>query len=149
MLDPCMGIPGVASNELWLESKVLPNHFVETAGMSRVVAEEFKTWTTDEHCAQDTTMATSWVIDVVATRRKHARLIMDTHRASILKKTSWLGLNRLKTGTRSYEAVADKHVFCMNVARHRANSWNYSAKLSKSMQDSKRHFFSAVSVDKW
>ena len=61
--------------------KVLPTRSVDTVGKSPFVAKESKTLSTDENYAQTTTMATNRLIDVVATRRKHLLLGMDSHRA--------------------------------------------------------------------
>ena len=61
--------------------KVLPTRSVDTVGKSRFVAKEPKTWSTDENYAQAMTMATNRLIDVVATRRKHLLLGIDSHRA--------------------------------------------------------------------
>ena len=60
---------------------MLPARSVDTVGKSRFVAMESKTWSTDENYAQAKTMATNRLIDVVATRRKHLLLGMDSHRA--------------------------------------------------------------------
>ena len=66
--------------------------FVDTAGKSRFVAKEFLSRTTDEYNAQETTMATNRVIDMVVTRRRHARMIMDVHRDFRHLEEDWLVL---------------------------------------------------------
>ena len=63
--------------------KVLSTGSVEKAGKALSVAKHFEAWSTDEYFAQATTMATHRLIDVVAMRRKHSRLVMDIRRASL------------------------------------------------------------------
>ena len=59
---------------------MLLTRFVDTAGKARFVENEFETWSTNEYDAQTTAMATNRLIDVLAGRRKHSSLAVDTHR---------------------------------------------------------------------
>ena len=61
--------------------KILGTRFVDTDEKSRFVAKEFDTGPTDQFYAQATTMTTNRLVDVLATKRGHGRLIMDIHRA--------------------------------------------------------------------
>lgn len=61
--------------------KVLPTRFVDTVEKSRFVAKEFNTYVTDDYYAQATTVTTNKLIDLLAARRRYARLILDVHRA--------------------------------------------------------------------
>ena len=96
----------------------------------------------DEYYAQATTMATSRVIDVVASRRRHARMIMDVHRAFrrvVLTSWShgWPASNLERRGSRSWtiscEAVAEKRV--LYGRRKAPREWpDFSGQFSHSLQ---------------
>ena len=71
----------VVNRDEYAGQKVLATHFVDTEGTSRFVAKEFNTGATDEFYAKATTMTTNKLIDIIATKRCHARLVMDISRA--------------------------------------------------------------------
>ena len=58
-------------------AKFLRTRFVDTEGKSRFVAKEFNTGATDEFFAQ----ASGRLVDVLASHRRHSRLVLDVHRA--------------------------------------------------------------------
>ena len=62
-------------------AKFLRTRFVDTEGKSRFVAKEFNTGATDEFFAQASTMSTGRLVDVLASHRRHSRLVLDVHRA--------------------------------------------------------------------
>jgi len=60
---------------------VITTRFVDTVSKSRSVAREYNAGPTDEYFAQAIAMRTNQLIDLLATRRGHARVVMDAARA--------------------------------------------------------------------
>ena len=61
--------------------KILKTRFVDTEEKSRFVAKEYNTGATDEFFAQATTMTTGRLVDAMACKHRHSRMILDVHRA--------------------------------------------------------------------
>ena len=59
----------------------MKTRFVDTDEKSRFVAKEYNTGATDEFFAQATTMTTGRMVDALACKRRHSRMILDVHRA--------------------------------------------------------------------
>ena len=59
--------------------KILKTRFVDTDEKSRFVAKEYNTGATDEFFAQATMMSTGRLVDALACKRWHSRMILDVH----------------------------------------------------------------------